>query len=462
MSNSQIGVFGLGVMGRSIAQNLARNTKQVSGYSINQEEMQELNKLNPTIYTANTIEEFLNSLQKPRVILIMITAGKAIDSVIDNLLPLLDQNDIIIDAGNSHFKDSEKREKRLSDQGINFLSLGVSGGEKGALYGPSMMPSGKKEVYEHVAPLLESISAKASDNSPCCKYIGKGGSGHFVKMIHNGIEYADLEIISEIYGYLKLVMSLSNSEISNIFKNWNQGILKSYLLEIASEILVKKDPETGNDLIDYISGITSQKGTGTWSAQQSLELGIFAPSIYDSVGVRFSSGKMNLRKQMNELYKDNDYNNEYSLVQIESSFICSRIISYAQGLEIINQASIENDWNVNLKEVLLLWRAGCILQSKMVEILANYVDERYEFLLLKPDIVSLMKQHAENWKEFNINSITVGYPLTVITNSLIYFDLMTMMQSPTNIIQASRDYFGGHLVERIDKEGKFHYHWNEE
>ena len=467
MKKSNIGVYGLGVMGKSIALNIANHGYNVSGYNYENHITLEFAKNNSDIKTLNlcySLEEFIESLESPKIILIMITAGNAIDEVISQLQKHLSKGDIIIDGGNSHYQDTINRHKKLKEIGIDFLGSGISGGEKGALLGPSIMVSGEKEVYNKVKNILEDISAKASDSMPCCAYIGKDGAGHYVKMVHNGIEYGDMQLICESYDILKNGLGLSINEIQTIFEKWNNGKLKSYLIEITSKILSKMDDTTEAHLIDMIKDKASQKGSGKWICIESINCGIAIPTILSSVYARYLSSKKEEREITNKVFsniKCDEIDNKNNIIDsLENALYASKICCYAQGFDLLREASKRYNWNLDYANISTIWREGCIIRADFLDDIKNaYQNENINNLICSKIFSKILINTHQDLRTIANYSINKGISISAILSSLEYFDAYRTTNSTANLIQAQRDYFGSHGYERIDKEGVFHTNW---
>lgn len=417
-----------------------------------------------------TIEEFVESIEKPRRILLMVKAGPATDATIQELLPHLDKGDILIDGGNTFFKDTMRRNEELANSGINFIGTGVSGGEEGALKGPSIMPGGQKEAYALVAPILEQISAKAEDGAPCVTYIGPNGAGHYVKMVHNGIEYGDMQLIAESYDLMKNILNLSVEEMADIFKEWNQGELDSYLIEITADILTRKDDEgTGKPVVDVILDAAGNKGTGKWTSQSALDLGVPLPLITESVFARYISAYKEERVQASKiLSRTNDFEftgDKKELVEkIREALYFSKIMSYAQGFAQLRVASKEFDWDLPFGEIAKIWRAGCIIRARFLQKITDAYDKNPEIenLLLDDYFVEITKKYQQSVRDVVALAVQAGVPVPTFSSAIAYFDSYRAERLPANIIQAQRDYFGAHTYERVDKEGIFHYSWYHE
>ncbi|MDU4557449.1 MAG: NADP-dependent phosphogluconate dehydrogenase, partial [Enterococcus faecium] len=417
-----------------------------------------------------TIEEFVESIEKPRRILLMVKAGSATDATIQELLPHLDKGDILIDGGNTFFKDTMRRNEELANSGINFIGTGVSGGEEGALKGPSIMPGGQKEAYALVAPILEQISAKGEDGAPCVTYIGPNGAGHYVKMVHNGIEYGDMQLIAESYDLMKNILNLSVEEMADIFKEWNQGELDSYLIEITADILTRKDDEgTGKPVVDVILDAAGNKGTGKWTSQSALDLGVPLPLITESVFARYISAYKEERVQASKiLSRTNDFEftgDKKELVEkIREALYFSKIMSYAQGFAQLRVASKEFDWDLPFGEIAKIWRAGCIIRARFLQKITDAYDKNPEIenLLLDDYFVEITKKYQQSVRDVVALAVQAGVPVPTFSSAIAYFDSYRAERLPANIIQAQRDYFGAHTYERVDKEGIFHYSWYHE
>ncbi|NLZ52805.1 MAG: NADP-dependent phosphogluconate dehydrogenase [Thermoanaerobacteraceae bacterium] len=469
MTKSDIALIGLAVMGQNLALNIARNGYHITVYNRTPEKTKEFletsAKGKSNIQGTSSLEELVSTLKKPRKIMLMVKAGAPVDVVIAQLVPLLEEGDIIIDGGNSYFKDTMRRANELEKKGIYFLGVGVSGGEEGALKGPSIMPGGSKEAWQKLSPIFIDISAKTPDKMPCCDYIGPDGAGHFVKMTHNGIEYSDMQLISEAYFLMKELLGISALEMKEIFAAWNKGELSSYLIEITADILGKVDEETGKPLVDVILDRAGQKGTGKWTSQEALDLGTPAPTIAEAVFARYMSAAKDERVKASKVlrgpspsYKDNK---SQFIEDIKKALYASKICSYAQGFDLMAQASKTYNWNLNLGNIALLWRGGCIIRAQFLDKIKQAYEENPELqnLLLAP----YFKQSIENCQKAlrNVVSTAVlnGIPIPSFSSALAYYDSYRTHTLPANLIQAQRDYFGAHTYERIDKDGIFHTIW---
>lgn len=472
MSKQQIGVVGMAVMGKNLALNIESRGYSVALFNRTGAKTTAVVEEHPdkNFKATYTIEEFVESIEKPRRILLMVKAGPATDATIQELLPHLDKGDILIDGGNTFFKDTMRRNEELANSGINFIGTGVSGGEEGALKGPSIMPGGQKEAYELVAPILEQISAKAEDGAPCVTYIGPNGAGHYVKMVHNGIEYGDMQLIAESYDLMKNILDLSVEEMADIFKEWNQGELDSYLIEITADILTRKDDEgTGKPVVDVILDAAGNKGTGKWTSQSALDLGVPLPLITESVFARYISAYKEERVQASKiLSRTNDFEftgDKKELVEkIREALYFSKIMSYAQGFAQLRVASKEFDWDLPFGEIAKIWRAGCIIRARFLQKITDAYDKNPEIenLLLDDYFVEITKKYQQSVRDVVALAVQAGVSVPTFSSAIAYFDSYRAERLPANIIQAQRDYFGAHTYERVDKEGIFHYSWYHE
>ncbi len=470
MKKSDIGVFGLGVMGQSLALNLEDNGLKVSVYNRMEGDEKEIlsNFLSDKADGKNvkgcyTIDEFANSLLSPRTILLMVSAGKAVDTVIGLIKPHLEEGDIIIDGGNSLFTDTERRVNELKSDGIHLVGMGVSGGEEGARFGPSMMPGGSEKAWETIKPMMESIAAKASDDSPCCEWIGNGGSGHFVKMVHNGIEYADMQIIAESTQIMSKALKMEAAEISKTFQKWNTGKLNGYLTEITADIFSVSD-EDGKPLVDKILDAAGQKGTGRWTVITALELGVPLPVITAAVYSRSFSAFKDLRgrisKNQSEKSIDQQLDQSAILKDLERAMIAARMITLAEGFFLIQSASKENDWDIHFESVAKIWRGGCIIRSAMLEhvISAFNYDSNLTHLLEHNKFFSEIENAASGLENIVEIAGRSKIPIPAMSSALNQFYTLQSKNLPANIIQAQRDYFGAHTYERVDRPRGEFYH----
>ncbi|KAF1292425.1 NADP-dependent phosphogluconate dehydrogenase [Candidatus Enterococcus leclercqii] len=472
MTKQQIGVVGMAVMGKNLALNIESRGYSVALYNRTGAKTEEVVKEHPdkNFLPTYSIEEFVAAIEKPRRILLMVKAGGPTDATIKELLPHLDKGDILIDGGNTFFKDTIRRNEELANSGINFIGTGVSGGEEGALKGPSIMPGGQKEAYELVAPILEQISAKAEDGAPCVTYIGPNGAGHYVKMVHNGIEYGDMQLIAESYDLMKNILGLSVEEMADIFKEWNEGELDSYLIEITADILTRKDDlGTGQPIVDVILDAAGNKGTGKWTSQSALDLGVPLPLITESVFARYISAykaeRINASKILPEPAAFTFDGDKKELVEkIREALYFSKIMSYAQGFAQLRTASKEFDWDLPFGEIAKIWRAGCIIRARFLQKITDAYEKTpdLENLLLDDYFVEITKKYQQAVREVVAIAVQAGVPVPTFSSAIAYFDSYRSERLPANIIQAQRDYFGAHTYERTDREGIFHYSWYHE
>ena len=466
MSKQQIGVIGMAVMGRNLALNIESRGFSVSIYNRSKEKTEEVmaEHSDKQLVPYFTIEDFVNSLEKPRRILIMVQAGKGTDAVIDELRPLLDKGDIIIDGGNAYFEDTIRRNKTLSEEGFNFIGTGVSGGEEGALKGPSIMPGGQKEAYELVAPILEKIAA-TYNGEPCVTYIGPNGAGHYVKMAHNGIEYGDMQLIAESYAVLKHAVGLNNDELAAVFSDWNKGELDSYLTEITADIFTYKD-EMGNYLIDMILDAAGNKGTGKWTSQSALDLGEPLSLITESVFARYISAIKDERVVAAKVLKGpkpNSYSGDKKelIEKVRKALYMGKIISYAQGFAQLRAASEQYNWHLNYGEIAKIFRAGCIIRAQFLQKITDaYTDNNdIKNLLLAPYFRQTVEAYRQSLRDVISLAVQQGIAVPTLSAAIAYYDSYRSAVLPANLIQAQRDYFGAHTYKRIDKAGIFHTDW---
>lgn len=462
-----IGVIGLGVMGSNIALNMANKGEQVAVYNytrdLTDKLLQKVEGQSLTPYYE--IEEFVQALEKPRKIFLMVTAGNAIDSVIQSVVPFLEKGDVIMDGGNSHYKDTERRYDELKALGIGYLGIGISGGEVGALTGPSIMPGGDQEVYNKVAPILTKIAAQVND-TPCCTYIGPKGAGHFVKMVHNGIEYADMQLIAEAYTFLRKNIGLSVEEIATIFETWNQGELESYLIEITAEILRKKDEITGLPLIDMILDKAGQKGTGKWTSLQSIDNGIPTSIITEALFARYISSLKEERIQAEAIlsgpnYKQQNLDKDVWIEYVRQALYMGKICAYAQGFTQYKMTSELYEWCLPLKDIALIFRSGCIIRAEFLNVISEAYQKQPSLnnLLIDPYFAEKSMDYQNGLRKIVCEGIQAGNAFPCLSASLTYYDSYRTGSSNANMLQAQRDYFGAHTYERIDAQGVFHTNW---
>ena len=473
MTKQQIGVVGMAVMGRNIALHIESRGYSVSLYNRTGSKTTEVLEQNPgkNLVGTYTVEEFVNSLESPRKILLMVQAGRGTDATIDALLPHLDKGDIVIDGGNTFFKDTIRRSERLAELGINFVGTGVSGGEEGALHGPSIMPGGPQSAYELVAPILRDISAKApEDGEPCVTYIGENGAGHYVKMVHNGIEYGDMQLIAESYDLLHRVLGLSAAEISEIFGEWNKGELDSFLMEISTQILATVDPATGKPMVDVIMDRAGNKGTGKWTSQSALDLGEPLSLITESVFARYISTFKEERVAASQVIPGVDFQANLSeadkkdiIEAVRQALYFSKIVSYAQGFAQMKAASQEYGWTLNYGEIAKIFRAGCIIRAKFLQKITDAYSKNPDLdnLMLDDYFLNILGSNQAAVRRVVTLAIQAGIPVPTFSSALAYYDSYRSPVLPANLIQAQRDLFGAHTYQRVDRPGTFHFHWNQ-
>ena len=469
MLRNDIGLIGLAVMGQNLAVNISNKGYNISVFNRTPEKSKEfingLAKGKTNINTFFTINEFVSSLQRPRKIIIMIKAGEAVDNIINSLTPLINKGDIIIDCGNSFYRDTVRRSDELYKNGILFMGVGISGGEEGALKGPSIMPGGSKEAWFQVKDIFESIAAKAQDNVPCCDYIGQDGAGHFVKMIHNGIEYGDMQLISETYYIMKELLGMSADEMQKVYAEWNDGELNSYLIEITADIMGKTDDDTGKPMIDIILDAAKDKGTGKWTSREAMELGIPIPTITEALYARYMSARKKERIEASGVLKGPEISiikdRDSMLKDIKKALYASKICSYAQGFDLLKRASAANDWNLDVGKISMLWRSGCIIRARFLEKIKEAYDCNKDLtnLMLDQYFKEVLNNSQEAWREVVSVATSQGVPVPSLSSSLVYYDSYRRDMLPANLIQAQRDYFGSHTYERVDRAGTFHTEW---
>ena len=467
MSTQDFGLIGLAVMGQNLALNVESKGFSVAVYNRTTARTQEFMAgpaKGKNIIGVESLEDFIAALSRPRKIMLMVKAGQPVDDFIDRLLPHLDKGDLIIDGGNSHFPDTIRRSKALAEKGFLYIGTGVSGGEEGALLGPSIMPGGQPEAYELVAPILTKIAAQV-DGGPCCTYIGPDGAGHYVKMVHNGIEYGDMQLIVEAYFIMKNGLNLTASELHDVFAEWNEGELNSYLIEITRDIFARKDEETGQPLVEVILDRAGQKGTGKWTSQSALDLGVAAPTIAEAVFARCISAVKDERVAASKILSgpSTTYGGDPKdfIEAIRQALYASKICSYAQGFALMTEAGKQYGWKLNFGEIAKIWRGGCIIRAQFL----HRITEAYERdpnlanLMLDPFFKDILESAQERWRHVVASAAHLGYPIPACSSALAYFDSYRRERLPANLIQAQRDYFGAHTYQRVDKEGTFHTEW---
>ena len=468
MKKADIGLIGLAVMGENLVMNMESKGFTVAVYNRTTEKVDNFvngRAKDLNIIGAHSLQELVDSLEKPRKVFMMVKAGKAVDDLIDQLLEVLEDGDIIIDGGNSNFGDTTRRTEYVESKGKLYIGTGVSGGEEGALNGPSMMPGGSKEAWPHVKNIFQSICAKVENGEPCCDWVGENGAGHYVKMVHNGIEYGDMQLICEAYQLMKDGLGLSNEQMHEIFAKWNETELDSYLIEITRDILGYKD-ENGETTVDYILDTAGQKGTGKWTVISSLDQGVALTLIGEAVFARCLSATKEERVKASEKYPHNlkkfEGNKEEFIEKIKKALYASKIISYAQGYSLMASAAKEYGWNLNYGGIALMWRGGCIIRSVFLSKIKEAYDKNpnLENLLMDDYFEGVIKERIDAWREVCAYAIQAGIPLPAMNSALNYFDGYTTKRLPANLLQAQRDYFGAHTYERIDKERGEFFHTN--
>lgn len=470
MSQGDIGLIGLAVMGENLVLNMANHGFTVAVYNRTTAKVDDFmadRAQGKSIIGAYSAEELLAKLKKPRRVMMMVQAGEAVDRVIDSLLPLLDPGDILVDGGNSNYQDTARRTKELTEKGLLYIGTGVSGGEEGALKGPSIMPGGNPEAWPHVKDIFQAIAAKVDDGSPCCDWVGQDGAGHYVKMVHNGIEYGDMQMIAEAYALLRHVLGIEPEEMSEIFKQWNRGDLDSYLIEITGDILAKTDDETGQPMVDLILDAAGQKGTGKWTGIDSLQLGAPVTAITEAVFSRALSFLKDERVAASAVLKgpDTSFDGDKAtfIEDIRQALYAAKICSYAQGYQLLALAAAEYSWDLSYGSIALMWRGGCIIRAQFLGRIKEAFDTNPKLanLLLAPHFVSEIGKNQAAWRRVVATAVTLGVPVPTFSSALAYYDGYRSERLPANLLQAQRDYFGAHTYERVDKpRGEFfHTNW---
>jgi 6-phosphogluconate dehydrogenase len=464
MKKYEIGLIGLSVMGQNLALNIARN-HSIAVYNRTESKTKAFMKdkvKNQDLKAAYELEDFVASLEKPRKIMLMIKAGKPVDLVIDSLLPYLEAGDIIIDGGNSHFDDTNRRLNNLKEKDIRYLGVGISGGEYGALHGPSIMPGGNEEAYAEVSEIMEDAAAQ-TEKGACVSYLGPNSAGHYVKMVHNGIEYGIMEVLAEIYDYMRKVLQLKPEEMGDIFAEWNQEF-DSYLVEITAKIMKKDDPKTGRKLIDLILDKAKHKGTGKWSVQSALDLGTAIPTINAGVNARLMSAIKSERVENAAQFADDTravVSKDEMLPVLKSALYFASVIAYAEGFKLLKTASEEYNYQLNYKEIARIWEDGCIIRSGLLEpIQAAFADDmQLKTLITAHQFKTQLNAAAEEFEKLITTAAQSGLPLTAVHSALDYFNSLKSEELPANLIQAQRDFFGAHTYQRRDEDGIFHTEW---
>jgi len=466
MKHTHIGLVGLGVMGENLALNLERNGFSVTGFDLDANKCASFAKRTEGLKAcaANSLAELVANLQLPRRVWLMVPAGAPVDTVLNELRTLLSAGDVVIDGGNTLYRDTQRRIDSLDGTGILFVGSGVSGGEEGALHGPALMPGGSPEAWPLVRPFLQAIAAKADDGQACCEWMGPGGSGHFVKMVHNGIEYADMQMICEAYALMKS-LGMAPIQMSAVFREWGQGELSSYLIDITADILAHKDPETGNALVEMILDTAEQKGTGKWTSQIALDMGVSAPTIADAVFARTMSAMQAERVLASKLLKgpqpQANQNLAEVLPKIQGALLAAKICAYAQGFALIKAGDQEHDWQLPMDKVASVWRAGCIIRARLLEDIRRAFANQHDLtnLLIDEHFARLMAKCQQDLREVVAMAALSGVAVPALMSALSYYDAYRTERLPANLLQAQRDYFGAHTYQRLDKPGKFHTQW---
>ena len=466
MKHTHIGLVGLGVMGENLALNLERNGFSVTGFDLDANKCASFAKRTEGLKAcaANSLAELVANLQLPRRVWLMVPAGAPVDAVLNELRTLLSAGDVVIDGGNTLYRDTQRRIDSLDGTGILFVGSGVSGGEEGALHGPALMPGGSPEAWPLVRPFLQAIAAKADDGQACCEWMGPGGSGHFVKMVHNGIEYADMQMICEAYALMKS-LDMAPMQMSAVFREWGQGELSSYLIDITADILAHKDPETGNALVEMILDTAEQKGTGKWTSQIALDMGVSAPTIADAVFARTMSAMQAERVLASKLLKGPQPQAAQNLAEvlpkIQGALLAAKICAYAQGFALIKAGDQEHDWQLPMDKVASVWRAGCIIRARLLEDIRRAFASQHDLtnLLIDEHFARLMAKCQQDLREVVAMAALSGVAVPALMSALSYYDAYRTERLPANLLQAQRDYFGAHTYQRLDKPGKFHTQW---
>lgn len=464
----KIGLVGLGVMGRNLALNIERNGFPIAVWNRNTQKMHDFiseEGEGKALLGVEKLPDLMAALERPRRIILMVQAGPAVDEVIDQIKPLMDPGDILIDCGNTFFTDTERRSKALESEGFQYIGAGVSGGEEGALWGPAIMPGGNRTAWEALSEIFYAIAAKAEDGQPCVEYMGPGGAGHYVKMVHNGIEYGDMQLISEAYDLLCRGLGLGADELHAIFSRWNEGLLKSYLIEITADIFKTMDPETGLPLVDLILDEAGQKGTGKWTSQNALDIGVPVPTINAALQGRIISSlkaeRVYAATQLPAPQQKFEGDPAELINAIENALYASKVTSYAQGLAMLRMASNEYQYDLNIRDIAKIWRAGCIIRASLLgDIMDAYErDPQLVNLMLDEAFKTAIVDRLDDWRKVVQIAVGLGIPVPAMSGALAYFDAYRSERLPANLIQAQRDYFGAHTYRRVDKEGVFHTQW---
>jgi 6-phosphogluconate dehydrogenase len=470
MSSAQIGVTGLAVMGRNLARNFARHGHAVALHNRTQARTDALvaeHGSEGTFVPSRSMEEFVASLERPRRVVIMVKAGAGTDAVIDELAALMEPGDIVVDGGNAHFVDTRRREAALRERGLHFVGTGISGGEEGALHGPSIMPGGSAESYDSLGPLLESIAAQV-EGAPCCTHVGPDGAGHFVKMVHNGIEYADMQLIAEAYDLLRSAAGMSPAEIADVFREWNRGDLESYLIEITAEVLSQVDAATGKPFVHVVADAAEQKGTGRWTVQIALDLGVPVSGIAEAVFARSLSGHTGLRERARGLAGPGERwtvkDPESFVDAVRDALYASKVVAYAQGFDMIKAGSEEYGWSIDLGAMARIWRGGCIIRARFLDRIRQAYDADPDLptLLVDGGFAATVAGAQDSWRRVVAGAASNGIPAPGFSSALAYYDALRSQRLPAALVQGLRDFFGAHTYRRVDRPGVFHTMWGED
>ena len=468
-ARATIGVTGLAVMGRNLARNIARHGHVTAVHNRSVEKMQSLVDEfgdEGDFVACESLEDFVAAIEKPRAIIVMVKAGEATDAVIDDLVPLLDEDDIIVDAGNAHFDDTRRREEALAEKGLHFVGCGVSGGEEGALNGPSIMPGGSTHAYERLGPIFEDIAAEV-DGSPCCTHVGPDAAGHFVKMVHNGIEYADMQLIAEAYDLLRRRLEMTPKDIAGVFEEWNGGDLESFLIEMTADVLAQDDPGTDTPFVDVVLDQAEQKGTGRWTVQSALDLGVPVTGIAEATFARSLSGHADQRRAAREAFADASVSSDAIddpaayVDDVRKALYASKVVAYAQGFDQIAAGSAEHGWDVDPGAIARIWRGGCIIRARFLDRIteAYAEDSGLVSLLVDPYFADVVSDGVQAWRRIVADAALHGIPTPAFASSLSFFDGLRAERLPAALIQGLRDNFGAHTYQRVDREGTYHLLW---
>ncbi|NUS49617.1 MAG: NADP-dependent phosphogluconate dehydrogenase [Nocardioidaceae bacterium] len=466
-----IGLTGLAVMGRNLARNIARHGYPVAVHNRTTARTTELLERygdEGTFVGAETLEELVAAAERPRAIVVMVKAGAGTDAVVDALVPLLDEGDIVVDGGNAHYADTRRRERALAEHGLHFVGMGVSGGEEGALHGPSIMVGGSDASYQRLGPVLESIAARV-DGVPCCAHVGPDAAGHFVKMVHNGIEYADMQLIAESYDLLRSVIGLSPREIADVFRDWNEGDLESFLIEITAKVLAHEDAATGRPFVDVVADEAEQKGTGRWTVQSALDLGVPVTGIAEATFARSLSGHREQRAPARETFGSDASaasvpDRDAFVEDVRAALYASKVVAYAQGFDQIRAGSAEHAWDVDLGAMATIWRGGCIIRARFLDRIREAYDDDPDLvtLLVAPYFADAVRQGVDAWRRVVATAAAAGVPVPAFGSSLSFLDALRRDRLPAALVQGLRDLFGAHTYRRVDRDGTFHTAWAEE